>query len=85
MLLFCSMPDHDPIGEEIQELLRQPMPPLVQEFARIHLCQYREEALAAARSWTERQEREAVVAELRVRLRDKLRSLFAWAKETGRM
>jgi hypothetical protein len=79
------MPDQDRIGEEIHELLRQPTPPLVQEFARIHLYQYREEALEAARSDVDREQREERVAELRVRLRDRLRSLFAWAKETGRM
>src|SRR5438105_1094872 len=80
-----SMTEHEPIGDEIQELLQQPLPAVVAEFARIHLYSYRREALSAARSNALRQRREQLVAEARLRLRDKLRNLLAWAKRTGRM
>jgi hypothetical protein len=79
------VPDRDPVSDDIQELLRQPMPPEVEEFARIHLDDYRTEALAAARAALDRAARKALVAAARWKLRDKLRSLLTWAKDTGRM
>lgn len=79
------MPERDPTGDEISTLLRQPMPPDVEQFARILLYDYRDKALEAARSKADRQRREELVAEARRRLRDKLRNLLALAKETDRM
>lgn len=79
------MSESDPISDEIHAILSQPLPPLVKEFAAVHLYQYREDALAAARADGETADREQAVAELRLLLRDKLRRLVAWARQSGRM
>ncbi len=76
-------PDYDPVSEEITELLHQPMTPMVEEFAWIHLRAYRDEALATARSRFARERKEERIMAARFRLRDRLRSLLAWAKASG--
>jgi hypothetical protein len=78
-------PQDEPVGAEIQDLLRQPMPDDVQQFAWIHLCTYRDEAMAAVGAGADRRQREDLVAAARRRLRDRLRSLFAWAKDAGKL
>jgi hypothetical protein len=79
------MLDSDPVSDEIHDILRQPLPPIVREFAAVHLDQYRDDALAAARRPGEMADREQAVAELRMILRDKLRRLLTWARQSGRM
>jgi hypothetical protein len=79
------MPESDPVHDEINGILRQSLPPIVKEFASVHLYRYRDDALVAARTPGSTAEREEAVAALRVNLRDKLRRLLAWAKQSGRM
>ena len=79
------MSEKSPTFDEIMAMLRQPMPDDIRQFACIHLYSYRDEAMHAARSDAPRERREALVAEARRRLRDKLRRLLAWAKERGRI
>jgi hypothetical protein len=55
------------------------------DFARIHLHGCRDEALAAVKRGKDLVERERLVGEARLRLRDKLRALLAWGKESGRV
>jgi hypothetical protein len=80
-----NMPESDPVNDEIHGILSQPLPAIVKEFATVHLYQYRDDALAAARAPGNTAKREQAVAELRVNLRDKLRRLLAWARRSGRM
>jgi hypothetical protein len=79
------MSESDPVNDDIHRILSQPLPPIVNEFAAVHLYQYRDDALTAARAPGDTAQREQAVAELRVVLRDKLLRLLAWARQSGRM
>ncbi len=79
------MPESDSVHDEVHSILSQPLPAIIREFAAVHLYQYRDDALVAARAHGNTAEREQAVAELRVNLRDKLRRLLAWAKQSGLM
>ncbi len=85
LLYGPGMPKSDPVHNEINRILSQPLPAIIKEFAAVHLYQYRDDALAAARAPGNTAEREQAIAELRVILRDKLRRLLAWARQSGQM
>jgi hypothetical protein len=80
-----GMPEFDPVHDEIDRILSQPLPAIIREFASVHLYQFRDDALAAARAPGATAERERAIAELRVTLRDRLHRLLAWARQSGRM
>src|SRR5262249_24348575 len=94
---YASAMTERPIEEELRDLAQQIAagPDKVAEFAAIHAADYRArravilgmlnvDAMVAGDDRPINEQHPHLVA-LRVQLRDRLRGLLAWARETGRM